>query len=98
MTHDYEGCEKNLEDCRWCLGRAKKLCLEHGFDVQELDHAVTFGEQTILQHIRESEDDGVHNEAARELLGLGKKGSKKKPKIMKIEEVLEGLEYLGAET
>lgn len=95
MTHAYLSCGKPLEDCRWCNAKAEKLLKAHGVDIQELDSTLTFAEQPILQNIQESEDDGIHNECARQLMGLGKKGSKRKPKLMEINDVLEGLQYMG---
>lgn len=96
MTHDYVNCGKPLEDCRWCQAKAEKLCRQNGVDVQELDNTLTFAEQEILQHIQESEDDGITNEHVRQLMGLSKKGSKRKPKVMKIAHVIEALEEMGA--
>ena len=98
MGHDYINCGKSLEDCRWCGARAEKLVKNEGFDVQELDSTLTFGEQPILQQLQESEDDGVHNEAARELLRLDKKRrSKRKGYPMDISCILEAMKYLGAD-
>jgi len=98
MTHDYDNCEKSLEQCRWCKAKAEKTCVENGFDIQELDSTLLFREQAVMQIIQEAEDDGVHNEAARELLHLDKKKrSKKKGYPMDITRILEGLDYLGAD-
>lgn len=96
MTHDYVNCGKALEDCRWCLAKAEKLCRENIVDVQELDNTLTFAEQELLEHLQPSEDDGIPNEHVRQLMGLGKKGSKKKPALMKISRILEALEEMGA--
>lgn len=95
--HDYDGCSRNLEDCRWCRMKAEKVLRQNGYDIQELDHRLIFSEQTILQQIREEQDDGVHNECARELLGLDRKRPKSKRKGYPIDigRFLEGVDYLG---
>jgi len=48
MTHSYLTCGKNLKDCRWCRLKAEKLSLKHGFDIQEVDYAVTFAENPVV--------------------------------------------------
>lgn len=94
--HNYDDCGKPLEECRWCSAKADQLVRLKGFDVQELDSTLTYHEQSILQQIRESEDDGVHNPNVRELMGLDKKRTnKRKPKVMGISNIMDALKEMG---
>jgi hypothetical protein len=97
MTHNYVTCEKALQDCRWCKAHAEKILRSQQLDVQELDWTLTFSEQEILQHVQQSQDDGVHNDAARQLLELDKRYKRrKKGRPMDIGRVVDALDYLGA--
>jgi hypothetical protein len=95
--HNYEDCEKALEECRWCRAKAEAIVKSKGIDVQELDSTLIFHEQPILQQIQENEDDGVHNPNVRDLMGLDKKRTnKRKPKVMEISNIMDALKDMGA--
>jgi len=96
-VHNHQECGKTLQTCRWCKTRAEKILRNQQLDIQELDWTLTFAEQEILQHIQQSQDDGVHNNAARQLLELDRRyRRRKKGRPMDIGRVVEALDYLGA--
>jgi len=68
--HNYLTCNKNLNDCSWCTGKAKKISLKYGFDIQEVDYAVRFAENPILtqNYHEQNPEDKIKAELA-EYLG-----------------------------
>ncbi|MCW4031427.1 MAG: hypothetical protein NWE80_03590, partial [Candidatus Bathyarchaeota archaeon] len=67
--HNYLTCNKNLNDCRWCREKAKKISLKYGFDIQLVDFSVRFAENPILtQNYQEhNPEDKIKAELAEHL-------------------------------
>lgn len=87
MTHNYFGCARPLQNCRWCRLKAEKLARQEGFDIQELDYTLTFNEQPMLQKFKEHYGGFLSERVVQILVGS--------KKAIDLSDIIDGFKEMG---